>query len=146
MLVGGCFAVIQTGLLLFGWGFGYLILGLVERIAKWIGFLLLLYVGGSMFWSGLKGDSEVRNLDGLGNVILGGVATSIDALAAGASLSMASVDWNGLVPMAVAVFICTVFSVVLGMWGGSKFGPSVGPVAEIIGGCALVGIGIGFLI
>lgn len=146
VVVSLCFAIIQTGLLLFGWAFGYLVLGLVEKIAKWIGFLLLLYVGGSMFLSGLKGDSEVRNLDGLGNVILGGVATSIDALGAGASLSMASVDWKALVPMAVAVFVCTVLSVVLGMWGGSKFGPRVGPVVEIIGGCALIGIGIGFLI
>ena len=122
VLVSLCFAIVQTGLLVFGWGFGYLILGLVEKVAKWIGFLLLLYVGGSMFKSGITGDMEVRNLDGLWNVLLGGIATSIDALAAGASLSMASVEWNSLVPMAVAVFICTVISVVLGMWGGRSRG------------------------
>lgn len=140
------FAVIQTGLLLLGWGFGYLFLGFVEKIAHWIGFLLLLYVGGSMFLEGLRGETEVRNLDGLRNVIIGGVATSIDALAVGISLSMDNVIWSGVRWNALAVFVVTVLSVVLGILGGKTLGCKAGPVAEILGGCVLVGIGIGILI
>ena len=46
--VAFAFAVIQAGLLLIGWAFGYLFVGLVEKISHVIAFLLLLYVGGSM--------------------------------------------------------------------------------------------------
>lgn len=140
------FAIIQTGLLLLGWGFGYLFLGFVEKIAHWIGFLLLLYVGGSMFVEGIRGGSEVRNLNGMRNIIIGGVATSIDALAVGISFSMDGMAWTGIRWNALSVFLVTALSVVLGILGGKTLGSKVGPVSEILGGCVLIGIGIGILI
>lgn len=145
-LVSLIFAVVQTGFLLLGWGFGYLFLGLVERIAHWIGFLLLLYVGGSMLVEGVRGDCEVKNLNGFRNIIIGGVATSIDALAVGVSLSMGGVPWSEVGWNAFAVFVTTALSVILGILGGKALGNKVGPVAEILGGCVLIGIGIGILI
>ena len=140
------FAVIQTGLLLAGWAFGSLLAGLLTKIAHIIGFLLLLYVGGSMFIEGIRGEEEVKDLNGLRNVVLGGIATSIDALAVGVSLSMDSKPWGEVLPLAVAVFAVTALSVVAGIWGGKTVGSKAGRWAEIAGGLVLVGIGVSILL
>ena len=140
------FALIQSGLLLAGWAFGSLFAGLVERISHWIGFLLLLYVGGSMLLEGIQGKQEVRNLDGWKNVLIGGVATSIDALAVGVAQSMEDVSWSGFLPLLLAVFAITALSVVTGLRGGSAIGARFGRWAEIAGGLVLIGIGIHILL
>lgn len=140
------FAVIQTGLLVAGWAFGGLFVGFLDKVAHIIGFLLLLYVGGSMFIEGVKGEEEVKDLNGLKNVIIGGIATSIDALAVGISLSMDKEPWSEVCPLAIAVFVVTALSVVAGIWGGKTIGCKVGRWAEIIGGLVLVGIGVGVLV
>ena len=140
------FAVIQTGLLLAGWAFGSFLAGLLTKVAHVIGFLLLLYVGGSMFIEGIRGEDEVKDLNGLKNVIIGGVATSIDALAVGVSLSMDSKSWNEVMPMALAVFAVTALSVVAGIFGGKTIGSKAGRWAEIAGGLVLVGIGVSILL
>lgn len=139
------FGVVQAGLMVVGWAFGDLFVGYVERVADIIGFLLLLYVGGSMIKEALGDDCETVNLNGLRNVILGAVATSIDAFAVGISLSMdkepvADVMWKTL-----AVFVCTVLSVVAGMFGGHRIGHRFGKIAELAGGTVLIAIGMNVL-
>lgn len=144
------FAVIQSGLLLAGWAFGNLFVGLVSKISHVIGFLLLLYVGGNMFIEGIKairtGNDECRDLNGWRNVILGGIATSIDALAVGVAQSMARQPWNGFLPLLIAVFAVTALSVVGGIWGGKAIGNRFGHWAEILGGLVLIAIGLGILL
>ena len=139
------FAVIQAGLLAIGWAFGHLFVGFVEKASHVIGFLLLLYVGGSMLIEGIRGKEEVRNLDGLRNVIIGGIATSIDALAVGVAESMEGTGWPGFLPLLIAVFVITALSVVVGLRGGSAIGRRFGRWAEIIGGLVLIGIGVSLL-
>lgn len=141
--VAVCFAVIQTGLLLAGWFFGALFVGAVEKVSKWIGFGLLLYVGGSMLLEGLKGEDKARDLDGLVNVLIGGVATSIDALAVGVARSMQARPVGAL---AVSVAVVTALSVVLGICSGKAIGTRFGRWAEIGGGAVLIIIGITILI
>ena len=143
--VAFAFAVIQTALLLAGWAFGYLFVGLVEKISHIIAFLLLLYVGGSMLIEGIRGEAEVRDLSSWRNIVLGGLATSIDALAVGVSQSMDGVDWQGFLPLLIAVFGITALSVVVGLRGGSAFGARFGRWAEIVGGAVLIGIGVSVL-
>ena len=140
------FAVIQAGLLLAGWAFGWLFVGFVERVSHWIGFLLLLYVGGSMLLEGIRGDEEVRNLDGWRNVLLGGLATSIDALAVGVAQSMEDVSWSGFLPLFAAVFCITALSVAVGLRGGKSIGARFGRWAEVIGGLVLTAIGVKILL
>ena len=140
------FAVIQAGLLLAGWAFGYFFVGLVEKISHIIAFLLLLYVGGSMLIEGIRGEEEIRDLNGWRNVLLGGLATSIDALAVGISQSMSGTDWNGFLPLLVAVFGITALSVVIGLRSGRAIGSRFGRWAEIFGGLVLVGIGVSVLL
>ncbi len=140
------FAVIQAGLLLAGWAFGSLFVGAVEKISHIIGFLLLLYVGVSMLVEGIRGEDEIRNLDGLKNVIIGGLATSIDALAVGVAESMEGTDWAGFLPLLIAVFVITALTVVVGLRSGSAIGKRFGRWAEVIGGVILIGIGISILL
>ena len=144
--VAFAFAVIQAGLLLAGWAFGYLFVGLVEKVSHIIAFLLLLYVGGSMLLEGIKGEAEVRDLSSWRSILLGGLATSIDALAVGASQSMDGVSWTAFLPLLIAVFAITALSVIVGLWGGRAAGARFGRWAEIIGGCVLIGIGVSVLL
>lgn len=143
-----CFAVIQAGLLLLGWAFGYAFVGLIETIAHWIGFLLLLYVGGSMIIEALRCKGECRNLNGLKNIILGGIATSIDASAVGVSQSMSGVALAEALELFAYVFIITFASVVLAICLGKALGSSktLGRWVEIVGGVVLISIGIGILL
>ena len=140
------FAVIQAGLLLAGWAFGYLFVGMVEKISHIIAFLLLLYVGGSMLIEGIKGEAEVRDLSSWRNIIISGVATSIDALALGVAQSMDGADWPAFLPLLVSVFAITALSVVIGLRGGRAIGARFGRWAEIVGGVVLIAIGVSVLV
>ena len=142
--VAFCFAVIQTGLLLAGWAAGELVSGLVQNVSKWIGFALLLYVGGSMLVEGIRNRQEVRDLDGFVNIILGGLATSMDALSVGVAHSMQG--GADIIPLAVSLFAVTAVSVVCGILFGKSAGCRFGRWAEIGGGAVLVTIGITILI
>jgi putative Mn2+ efflux pump MntP len=84
------------------------------------------------------------------------VATSIDALAVGVSMSLGQVGQdpmavdhalmiNTMIADHVAVFIVTMLSVFAGMFGGYRVGRHFGRPAEIVGGIVLIGIGIGIL-
>lgn len=132
------FAVIQTGLLFAGWGFGELFVGLLGKAVKIVAFLLLLYVGGSMLYGALAGKEEALELDSFRNVVLGGIATSIDAAAVGAAQGISGVAWPEFLPLFVAVFLITAFSVILGISGGSRLGRWLGRGAEILGGAVLL--------
>lgn len=145
------FAIIQAGLLAIGWGFGYALAGFVEKISRYVGFLLLLYVGGGMIWEGVKNSGECRNLQGFKNIIIGGIATSIDAMAVGVAMSIKrtgdiAAEFRTFLPLLISVFAITALSVVLGIFGGKAVGCRFGRCAEIIGGTVLVGIGVTILL
>ena len=147
------FAVIQTGLLLGGWALGTfateLIAGHVghfEKAAHLIGFLLLLYVGGAMFWDGVRSKSEHLNLSGFKSIVIGGVATSIDAAIVGLSMAMDAAKWTDIAPLALSVLFFTALSVVVGMFSGGFIGRKFGYSARIVGGLVLIGLGISILL
>lgn len=146
LLIAFAFGVVQAGLFMTGYGFGYAFVGYVEKIAHWIGFLLLLYVGGSMLVEALKGEEDVHDLNGLWKVIVAAVATSIDALAVGISFSMDGDSIGDTLIKAGAIFIVTIASVCLGMFCGSRIGRHLGRIAELIGGVVLILIGLNILI
>lgn len=140
------FGIIQAGLMAAGFFFGELFVGLVEKAARWIGFLLLLYVGGGMLKEAFENECEVRDLNGLKNIIIGGIATSIDALAVGISLSMDHDSVGDFMFKDAMVFAVTVLSVVVGMFFGHKIGHKLGKVAEACGGIVLICIGLNVLL
>lgn len=141
------FGFVQTAFIVAGWLFGDIFVGLVEHISKWIGFLLLLYVGGSMLLKAiLNKEEKPLELCGFKNVIIGAMATSVDALAVGISLSMSQPEARYLISSVVSVFVITIMSVIAGMYSGQALGKRLGRIAEIIGGIVLIGIGISILI
>lgn len=140
------FAVIQTLLMLLGWLFGGIFVGVVEKAADVIAFLLLLYVGGSMIVGALRKSPESRNLEGIRNVLIGGFATSIDAVAVGISMSMACCPAKKAALNLGAVFVVTFLSVIAGMFSGCRIGRRFGRPAELAGGTVLVAIGAWILI
>ena len=151
--IAAVFAVIQTGLFLVGWGVGTFATELIseyvghfEKVAHAIGFLLLLYVGGAMFLDGIRSKSDHLNLSGFKGIVLGGVATSIDATAVGLSMSMDEAPWTEIWPIAVSIFVFTVLSVIVGMLCGSFIGRKLGYSARIVGGLVLIGLGINILL
>lgn len=140
------FAVIQTAFLLVGWLFGEAVAPMIIKASHVIGFLLLLYVGGSMLWEGIRGEEEVRNLSGWKNVLLGGIATSIDALAVGVAEAMEGTSWQGFIPLLAAVFTATVLFSLAGIFSGKAAGAHAGRAAETVGGAVLIGIGVWMLL
>ena len=151
--VAAVFAVIQTGLFLGGWALGTFATELIseyvghfEKVAHVIGFLLLLYVGGEMFIDGVRGKSDHLNLDGIKSMIVGGVATSIDAAVVGLSMSMDEAKWADIAPVALSILVFTALSVIVGMFSGGFVGRKLGHSARIVGGLVLIGLGVNILL
>lgn len=144
-VIGLVFGLVQAGLMFAGYFFGDIFVGYIEKAAHWIGFLLLLYVGGSMIKEAFEKESEARDLNGFKNIIVAAIATSIDALAVGISLSMSQDSLGDMTIKGLAVFVVTFLSVVVGMFCGQKIGNKFGKIAEFIGGSVLILIGLNIL-
>ena len=140
------FAVIQSGLLLVGWLCGSLLAGIAGKIAHIIGGLLLVYVGASMLIEAIKNNEEAKDLNGWRNIIIGGIATSIDALAVGGARSLEGGDRAGMLSLFISVFIVTLVSVLAGILSGNALGRSFGRWAEITGGTVLLGMGVAMMV
>ncbi|MBQ5983923.1 MAG: manganese efflux pump [Bacteroidales bacterium] len=151
--VAAVFAVIQTSFLLAGWGAATLFADWLSlhfdrfsTVARWAGFLLLLYVGGMMILDAVRGETGHFSLSGLRGIILGGVATSIDALSVGISFGLAGQEWTDILPDSISVFIFTALAVVAGMLSGSAAGTRFGSPVRIAGGIILIALGIHILL
>lgn len=141
LAIAATFGMFQALMPLAGWGIGAVALVYVEAIDHWIAFGLLTFLGVRML-GGHVGDAEAaRALTGRA-LLLAGVATSIDALAAGITLPtlavspLLSVALIGLVTFAVSAG-----GVVL----GRRAGDHLGEWAERVGGIILIGLGIKIL-
>ena len=146
------FAVVQTGFFLAGWavgmGFDTLLSGWFSRfetVSGWIGFLLLLFVGGSMALEALKGEETRLSLNGFWPIVLGGVATSIDALTVGLSYGIDGTRWPEIWPAAVSIAVFTALSVLVGMLFGAAIGTRFGRPARFAGGAILIALGVSML-
>ncbi len=126
---------------------GYLggkgILGWVEAYAHWIAFGLLALIGGKMIYEGLHEGIE-EDIAAITNkvMLLLAIATSIDAMAAGFSLTL--LDFNALAACLIIGLTTFAFS-----WAGVLIGRRSGTwlenKAEIFGGVVLVLIGLKML-
>ncbi len=127
---------------------GYLggrgVLGWVEDYAAWIAFGLLALIGGKMIYEGLQEGVE-EEIEVITNkvMLLLAIATSIDAMAAGFSLTLLEINAY----LACAVIGVTTFAF---SWVGVRIGETSGTwlesKAEIFGGVALILIGVKMLV
>lgn len=127
---------------------GYLggkgVLGWVDAYAHWIAFGLLALIGGKMIYEGLQEGIE-EDIAAITNkmMLLLAVATSIDAMAAGFSLTLLEV--NAYVACAIIGVTTFAFSW-LGVRIGEKSGTWLESKAEIFGGVVLILIGVKMLV
>lgn len=144
-LIAGVFAVFQAVMPMIGWICVHTVakyFSTFEKMIPWIALILLLYIGGKMLWEGIKGEEdeeEVKDL-GIGALMIQGVATSIDALSVGFTIS----DYNALMAGVCAIIIAVVtFGIcIAGLKIGKKVGTKLAGKANILGGVILIGIGI----
>lgn len=127
---------------------GYLggrgILGWVDAYAHWIAFGLLALVGAKMIYEGLHEGIE-ESISAITNkmMLLLSIATSIDAMAAGFSLTLLDIN---------AYFACFIIGITTFAfsWTGVEIGKRSGTwlenKAEIFGGVVLILIGLKMLI
>jgi len=140
------FGLFQALMPVFGWLAGVRFAASFSAFDHWIAFALLAFVGGRMLRNGLSSehDESIANDPSQGlTLVLLSLATSIDALAVGFSLSMLDVIiWY---PAAMIGIITALLST-LAMMIGRKVGAAVGKRMEVVGGGVLVGIGVKILV
>lgn len=139
------FGLMQAGLIFAGWLLGASVASIVHKVAHIIGFVILLYIGGSMIWTAVRSSEEKVDLNGMRQLLLAAFATSIDAFAVGVSLAMAGMALNPALSVTLTVFGITVLAAAFGVAGGSFIGCRFGTPARIIGGLVLMAIGIKLL-
>lgn len=143
--IAGVFAFFQALMPMAGWICVHTIVQYFkafESFIPWIALALLLFIGGKMLIEGIrnKGGEEEESAVGIGALMVQGVATSIDALSVGFTIS----DYT-LVPALVCSLIIALVTFIICMGGlaiGKKFGTKLSDKAAILGGTILILIGI----
>ena len=145
------FGFFQALMPLVGFGGGSFFYQQIKAVDHWIAFGLLTFLGVRMIMEALESrkqaEGEGCDIEGsrltLKLLLVQGVATSIDALAVGISLSVvqANILFAALVIGLITALLCSVASGV-----GRRFGTMLNDKAEILGGLILVGIGTRILI
>lgn len=113
-----------------------------QSAIPWIALVLLLFIGGKMLAEGIRG-SDTGDADILlkpGELVIQGVATSIDALSVGFTIS----DYHVGRALAASLIIGGVTYIICscGLRIGQRFGVRLAGKASILGGIILIGIGI----
>lgn len=143
--VAGVFAAFQALMPMLGWICVHTIVqafSSFERYIPWIALILLGYIGGKMLLEGIRGaedDSEASAV-GFWPLMVQGIATSIDALSVGFTIS----DYNWLMALVCALIIAVVtFGICMaGLVLGKKFGTKLAGKASVLGGVILIAIGL----
>ena len=148
LLIALYFGVFQAVMPTLGWLLGSQFARYVTRLAPWIAFILLAWIGGNMIRESLS--KEEREEEETGSVshkelLVLAVATSIDALAVGVTFSMLELAVS--LGAAVALIGCTTFVISLaGVYVGNVFGAKYKSKAEFVGGAILILIGVKILL
>lgn len=141
---GLVFGVIEAITPIIGWSLGLIAAGLIEKIDHWIAFALLAVVGAHMIKEGLSkpeaaGEGAPSRRSGLLALVATAVGTSIDAAAVGVGLAFIGANiWVIAASIGFTTFVLTTTGMLIGKAVGVRFGKT----AELLGGVALIGIGL----
>lgn len=148
-LVALSFGGFQALMPLGGWLVGKQLGSVVEAWDHWVAFVLLGGLGVKMLWEArrLPGEDEAPLVDtelfGIKVMLVLGVATSLDAFAAGITLPMlgAPLLWS-----LATIGVTTAVSSVIGLFAGRRFGSVLGRRLDAAGGVVLIGLGAKILL
>ena len=142
------FGLFQAMMPVIGWWCGMAVRDFIENYAAWIAFGLLAAVGSHMIREAFKDEEEEISTQkdstrGFTLVLLS-VATSIDALVVGFSISLLKVS---IVTPAIIIGVVACLFTILGLYLGKRVASfeKISKYADIIGGVVLWLIGIKIL-
>lgn len=143
--VAGVFAIFQALMPMIGWICVHTIVQCFvefEKLIPWIALILLLFIGGKMLIEGIKNktDDVEKTEVGFSMLLVQGVATSIDALSVGFTIS----EYGFFMAVICALIIAVVTFIICmaGLYIGKKVGTKLAGKANILGGVILIFIGI----
>lgn len=145
-LIAGTFCGFQIAMPLLGWVCVHTIANLFSSFQKfipWIALILLAYIGGKMLIEGIRGgeaEEGGKAAVGLGELMVQGIATSIDALSVG--FTIAEYTWNEALAESLIIGIVTFAICIGGLLIGRRFGTKLAGKASILGGVILIAIGL----
>lgn len=139
-----CFGTFQGIMPLIGYLLGSAFEKIIVNVDHYVAFVLLGFIGIKMI---VESNNEEENNSDLSikNILLLGVATSIDALAVGIAYACAYGSNNAILTFTVIAIITFILSMI-GVKIGSKFGSKYDKVAQIIGGIILILLGTNILL
>ena len=145
ILIAGTFAFFQFIMPLIGWFCVHNLARLFSTFEKLIPFIalgLLLFIGGKMLIDGIKGEEAECENKALcfSALMVQGVATSIDALSVGFTIS----DYNTVMALGSSLIIAVVTFIICrgGLILGKTIGTRLSEKSSILGGIILILIGI----
>ena len=143
--VAGVFAGFQALMPMLGWICVHMFVRYFkafEKFIPWIALLLLLFIGGKMLMEGIKNnDGEVEKAEvSFAALMMQGIATSIDALSVGFTIS----EYGVIMATVCALIIAAVTFVICmaGLFIGKKVGTKLSGKANVLGGIILIFIGV----
>jgi len=143
--IAGIFALFQAAMPMTGWVLVHTLVEYFkafEKFIPWIALILLCYIGGKMIMDARNGSDEEDDTTELtlSALLIQGVATSIDALSVGFTIS----EYGLLMAVICAAIIAVVtfFICYGGLMIGKKFGNALADKASYLGGGILIFIGI----
>jgi len=143
--VGLVLGLVQGIAPLIGGLIGLSLKDLIQSVDHWVAFVLLAIVGGKMIFDGIKQKPNVPrgNLLLLKNLLIMGVATSIDATVVGIGFGLIGVNlWLAGLIVGLTTFVIASIGVLL----GAHFSRLTKLRLEIIAGLVLIGIGARILV
>lgn len=143
--MAGFFGGFQALMPIIGYLAGTAVRHHAELYDHWIAFGLLAGVGGKMIYESFKIEEAEKQRDPTNIIVLLilSVATSIDALAIGVTLSMVA---DAVVEAAIIIGVITFGLSLGGVYIGKRFGHFFENKIEIAGGLILIGIGVKILL
>ena len=146
--IAGVFGGFQLLMPMIGWICVRTILEIFQSLTKyipWVAFGLLLFIGGKMVVEGIRNkEGQEAEQIGTGGLLMQGVATSIDALSVG--LTMTDLNWIQALAESTLIGIVTFGICMGGILIGRKAGTKLSNKAEILGGLVLIAIGVKILV
>ncbi|MCI8554783.1 MAG: manganese efflux pump [Clostridiales bacterium] len=152
--IAGTFGFFQALMPLIGYGVASTFAEYIQAVDHWVAFILLGFIGGKMLYDALTETEDTSGranpCDGK-NLFVMAIATSIDALAVGASFALMP-PVGMLAPPVGFLFCCALIGLVtlvlcvIGVLLGCRTGGLLGKKAEIAGGVVLILIGVKILL
>lgn len=146
LLIPGTFAAFQFAMPVVGWFCVRTIaetFSAFQRAIPWIALALLGFIGGKMLFEGLRpggdGGPAFAALSP-GALLMQGVATSIDALSVGFTIS--DYRWQAAFAAAGIIAAVTFAICACGLSIGRRFGTRLSGRASVLGGAILIAIGL----